>query len=568
MPLKNHMQDTRSNPDLTALGWAIASFFESREKSSDAHALGAICERLAIKSVEGISHLIPGEYVDLYPDPRDFSAVGNPEEDRPLIITEKGNLYFQRFYEYERKIARTLASLAHSLPSELDRGTLEFFDRYLRKFLDPDQALAIGVGLQRNLFLLTGGPGTGKTRTLAYFLACVVKEDPETSVALCAPTGKAADRMSRSILQAIDQAELPHYIAESMRQRSTATTLHRLLGPIHGSVEFRRNSGNPLACQLVVVDEASMVDLPLMAKLCDALPCKAKLVLCGDADQLSPVQGGAVFSGLIKGAAANRFTADQLKELSFFSDSISEASDQKPLDGCIVSLTRGHRREGSAKGDRIANLCSAIRKGESEEALAIFREGGEKAQIFESIQDPSLDFFVRDGFSRFNRPIRPDHAIRALGDFRILCAQNHGIHGVEAWNKRAQSLLVQGDDIPIPMIIGANDYSTGLFNGDDGIILGNRAFFWGIEQLRTFSRSRLPKFSLGYACSIHRSQGSEYEQVLVVLPPADSRLLSRELLYVALSRAKSKVVLVGSSEAFLRAVDNVSPSRTGVFDFF
>ena len=270
---------------------SVAAFFDPGNPGHS-RVLGQLCERLAIRTSEGTSHLVPEEYEDLCSDPSVFSAVGKPGDFSPLILTGHKKLYFQKYFEYERMLADAFSFRAKKPVRKISSEVKEYFDIYVRQFLDPGQALAVGVALQSSLSLLTGGPGTGKTRTLAYILACMFRKDPHLRVALCAPTGKAAHRMQRSLLQAIEQSELPADSRETMRECSRASTLHRLLGPVHGSVEFKKNSQNKLLYQLIVVDEASMIDLPLMAKLCDALPENTDLILCGDADQLSRSKAG------------------------------------------------------------------------------------------------------------------------------------------------------------------------------------------------------------------------------------------------------------------------------------
>ena len=200
----------------------------------------------------------------------------------------------------------------------VSKSAEEFFKEFLYSMVDSDQALAVGAILQRDLVLLTGGPGTGKTRTIVAMLAAYVNENPESIVALAAPTGKAAFRMRESVLQTIKQLQLPVPVGQKVIDSARATTLHRLLGSKIGSVDFIRNKQNLLPYDLVIVDEASMVDLPLMAKLCQSLREETKLVLVGDADQLSPVQGGAVFNGLVQSSQSNAFLPEDLPAMNVF----------------------------------------------------------------------------------------------------------------------------------------------------------------------------------------------------------------------------------------------------------
>ena len=560
-------EETQVPSYLQALAGSIADFFASRENSEQAVNFGKICERLAIKTTEGSTHLTPPEYIDLCSDPSIFAAVGSPIEGLPLVLTQNGNLYFNRFYQYEHTILQAISTRAEKPFRLIEPAVHQFFDRYVREYLDSSQALAVGVALQKEFCILTGGPGTGKTRTIAYILACQFASNADLRIALCAPTGKAANRMYRSLMQSIEQSRLPESSESALKLCSRTQTIHRLLGPVEGSVDFKHNADNPIPYDLVLVDEASMVDFSLMAKLCEALSPLAQLILVGDANQLSPVQGGAVFSGLVNGLPVNEFSTEQLAVLHNFSDIGSKSECPERLTGCMVSLTRTHRQDPASDYNAIGELCLAISKGDSADALTILKGKNNSLDFIEPSEDVSIDDLIKSGFNRLNSSTSPSEALAALGDFKILCAHNQGQYGVDHWNERAKSLLVNAEETPYPVVVGANDYSVGLFNGDDGVIMDSKGFFPELGDPRMVARPRLPKHTLGYACSIHRSQGSEYEQVLIVLPTKESRLLTRELLYVAVSRAKSKLILVGAKESLKAAINNVQTSPGGLLDF-
>lgn len=560
-------KDQGNSPHLVALARAVGSFFESREPPEHAKALGVLCERLTLQNEKGTTHLLASEYKDLCSDPSIFSPVGQADENLPLVLTASGSLYFRRYFEYEIEVAKSLAARASLDLRSLSSSSLQFFDQIIRPHLDDSQSLAVGVGMQTNLLFLTGGPGTGKTRTLALLLACMLKESPSLSIALAAPTGKSAHRMRQSITQTMEDVDLPSEVAEKLLHSARASTLHRLLGSVHGSVDFRRNAGNPLSCDVVVVDEVSMVDLPLMAKLCSALSQDTVLILAGDADQLSPVQGGAVFNSLVRELIPNTFSTHQKTNLASFSKLGRFQESNQPLAGCLVNLSHSHRRSRQEpSNDELGNLCDAIREGRGEDALTMVRASEDSLCLIESLDDPAIPQLLRKGFESFNHSNDPQEAISALGKFRILCAHNQGRFGVDGWNERVQKIFPSAVDNPLPVVVGANDYSIGLFNGDDGVIMNNIACFPDDQRQKEISCSRLPGHQIGYATTIHRSQGSEFEQVLIVLPPADARLLSRELLYVATSRAKSKVILIGDPQSLLAAVERREDSRSGVLE--
>ncbi|MDG1131698.1 MAG: ATP-binding domain-containing protein, partial [Opitutales bacterium] len=261
------------------------------------------------------------------------------------------------------------------------------------------------------------------------------------------------------------------------------------------------------------------------------------------------------------------FSTHQKTSLASFSKLGRFQESNQPLGGCLVNLSHSHRRSRQEpSNDELGNLCDAIREGRGEDALTMVRASEDSLYLIESLDDPAIPQLLRKGFESFNHSTDPQKAISALGKFRILCAHNQGRFGVDGWNERVQKIFPSAVDNPLPVVVGANDYSIGLFNGDDGVIMNNIACFPDDQRQKEISCSRLPGHQIGYATTIHRSQGSEFEQVLIVLPPADARLLSRELLYVATSRAKSKVILIGDPQSLLAAVERREDSRSGVLE--
>ncbi len=556
----------RMDWELNALSLAVSSFFKRRVAGGDGDLLAKLTEGLARSAGTGSSHLLEAQVREISDDWRNLPGVGGEDQNLPLVHTPDGKLYFRRFFEYEKQVAEVIGKRLARSSVRCSRNLVDFYQSSLAGQLDEEQALAVGVALQKHLLLLTGGPGTGKTRTIVAILAVHLQANPDLRIALAAPTGKAAFRMRESVLEAMRSLDLPASIVSTLLDASRSTTLHRLLDSKIASVSFRRNRQNPLPHDLVVVDEASMVDLPLMAKLCDALPDKAKLILVGDADQLAPVQGGAVFNGLIKPCKSNLFSPHDLDLMSPFSKSGVESRGEDPLAGSLVCLGRVHRREGSSSAAVLGKLCDAIRDGKAEDALALAQSGSEGIRFVKDLEDSEIDAIIRRGFERLAKAESAEGALQGLGDFRILCAHNQGRYGVTDWNLRADGLLPAQDTRARPLVVGVNDYTVGLFNGDDGVTIGNRAYFGSEDGTRELARSRLPRHDQGYAISIHRSQGSEFKEVMIVLPAADARLLTRELLYVAVSRAKGAVTLVGDGDALRVAVERSQESRSGALD--
>ena len=525
---------------LDAFSSAISSFFLRKVPGEEGKALANLAEELARQAGCGASYLTLTQAEEIFENWSELPAVGHDSENLPLVRTRDKKLYFRRYYEYEKQVADTLGK---RLIKENGERSTEEWDNDLFQSLDERQMLAVKTALRKDLLLLTGGPGTGKTRTIVAIILAVLQRNANSSIALAAPTGKAAFRMRESILSSLESFGLEDSLRLALLGCSRSTTLHRLLGTKFGSVDFLRNQDNPLHHDLVIIDEASMVDLPLMSKLCASLRDETKLVLVGDADQLSPVQGGAVFNGLIKAPKAETYLADNL-----------------------VLLATNHRRSISPLSLALGELCDAVRDGKAEEALALAKSGTESIRFIENLNDPSIDQAIRACFDSLTNADSPDSALSAIGNFRILCPHNQGHFGVENWNRRADNLLPSGEFNPRPVIVGVNDYSIGLFNGDDGVLMGKKAYFSADEGTREVSRSRLPDHRAGYASSIHRSQGSEFEEVMIILPPAEAKLLTRELLYVGVSRAKRSVTIVGNADALKAAVERSEKVSSGVLD--
>jgi exodeoxyribonuclease V alpha subunit len=560
--------DANKNNDLEidALASLVSSFFENRVGGEEGKALSKFISLLTNTVASGSSHLLTDEITHIFDNWKSLPAIGHEDANLPLVFTDSGKLYFRRFYEYEKLVADVLTNKCAKASVEVSKDTEEFFKKTLSKIVDDQQALAVGAVLQRDLVFLSGGPGTGKTRTIVGMLAAFITEHPNELIALAAPTGKAAFRMRESVLQALKLIDIPDVTRQKIIDSAKATTLHRLLGSRIGSVDFHRNKKNPLPYHLVVVDEASMIDLSLMAKLCDALADKSKLVLIGDADQLAPVHGGAVFNGLIKSLQPNEFRAEDLSNIKVFSKSAKLTQSNNILAGSMIQLSKVHRRSDTSSSEKIGELCAAIKEGKTEDVASIFHSGADSITWIRDLGDPKLDSLICEEFNELSDARVPDLALSKLGNFRILCANNDGRYGVTDWNTRTEKLLPETEVSIRPVVVHINDYEVGLYNGDDGVVMGPKAYFSSDDGIREIARSRLPQHKIGYASTIHRSQGSEFNKVAIILPPENSKLLSRELLYVAVSRAREKVFLVGSEESLLAAVKRTEKQNSGVWE--
>ncbi|HTH48827.1 MAG TPA: exodeoxyribonuclease V subunit alpha [Candidatus Limnocylindria bacterium] len=479
---------------------------------------------------------------------RASSAVGQPGDFTPLVLDGADRLYLHRYWRYETDLAAAIRQRAQ-LRVAVDEAQLEaslqrLFPQSGEGF--DGQRHAVRTAATRAFSVITGGPGTGKTRTVVWLLAALLEQAGERPlrIALTAPTGKSAARIAESVRAA--KAQLPCSDALKARLPEEATTIHRLLGAIRNSPRFRHDAANPLAVDIVVVDEASMADLALMAKLFAALPSAARVVLIGDKDQLASVEAGNVLGEICAGAEDGSETAS-------------------PLADCVTELRKNWRFAADAE---ISLLSRAVNTGDADTAMARLRTS---PTLWRTLPRPeelpsALRERILTGYGDVMRERNP--AMALLNRFRLLAAVRRGPYGVESLNPLIEALLEREGLITRrgpwyagrPVIVTRNDPATKLFNGDVGIALpdagGNlRVFFPGAgeaEGVRGFAPARLPEHETVFAMTIHKSQGSEFDRVLLVLPERDSPLLTRELIYTGLTRAKSAVEL-WADEVVLRA---------------
>jgi exodeoxyribonuclease V alpha subunit len=442
------------------------------------------------------------------------------DASRPLVLEgapgAPGLLYLRRYREYERRVAVGLQRLAAQLT---DAGGID---------------------------LVTGAPGTGKTTAIARLLVKLVEQARaakrnELRIALAAPTGRAAERMAESVRTALQALAVEGTDADVIAVLPTSgTTLHRLLGTIPGSPRFRHDADNPLPFDVVVVDEASMIDLPLMAKLVEAVPDGARLVLIGDPDQLPSVEAGDVLSGILSGAEAG--------------------GDAFPARR--THLTRSWRQHEALQ---LAPLAAAVREGDSAAALALLR-GGELSGVHfhEGLADP-LQAPHREHLLEHWRALanvsNPAEALRLASRLRLLTAVREGPQGARTLNARIEAMLgAGGDGAPGGahfhgrlLLITENSYRHRLFNGDIGICLRGddgavMAWFPGDtpDAPRAFHPAGLPQHDSAFAMTVHKAQGSEFDEVWLLLPARDSRVLSRELVYTGVTRARRELRVAGT----------------------
>jgi exodeoxyribonuclease V alpha subunit len=487
------------------------------------------------------------------------SAAGAPDPVRPLRL-EGTWLYLDRYWAEEVEVARALRAMDAAPADAVNDVVLE---AGLERLFGDDSAdgrqrLAAAAAVRQRFAVVAGGPGTGKTTTVARIVALLGEQAlaagrPLPLVALAAPTGKAAARLEEAVHT--EAAGLD--VSPELRTRLLelpATTLHRLLGwrPRTNS-RFRHNRNQRLPHDVVIVDETSMVSLSMMARLIEALRADARLVLVGDPGQLASIEAGAVLGDIVGPAA------DQ-----------EPGGDEASFGAGIVVLERVHRFGGA-----IAELASAIRGGDDDAVVELLQSGREDIEWLEGDATEGDDMapvhkralqaarVVHDAARAGDAPA----ALAALGGFRILCAHRRGPYGVASWTALIEGWLeaevvgLSTEDrwyVGRPLLVTENDYELKLFNGDIGVVVqrGERALaaFERAGEVIEFSPSRLGAVDTVYAMTIHKSQGSQFDAAAVLLPEPGSRILTRELLYTAATRARRHLILVGTEEAIRAAV--------------
>jgi exodeoxyribonuclease V alpha subunit len=506
-----------------------------------------------------------------------------PPSVAPLHVDGAGRLYLQRYYQHEQRLARSIRERVQRPLPDIDRARLQSgLDRLFgsaplesrgpRAQLElfagqpDDQRLAAQCAVERAFCVISGGPGTGKTSTVVKILLLLAEQararaEPPPRMLLLAPTGKAAARLSDAVKRAKGSLAADAAVLAAIPEE--ASTIHRALGAFGGHApRFRHHRDAPLAADAVVVDEASMVDLLLMSRLLEAVPANARVLLLGDKDQLASVEAGAVLGDICGAGLPDSARADA-------------GGATAMIAGSIALLTHSYRY-GPDSG--IQALAEAINGADAERALAILRDPNlpDVALVKPASSGVLPARLWADAVAGFGPLLRAHDAagkLQALERFAVLCAHRRGPFGQLAINRRIEAALRDAGLLTStaagysgrPVIVTQNDYQARLFNGEVGVLLRETAREPGsparllahfsasgsgsaVGKLREVAAARLPPHESAYALSVHKSQGSEFDEVAVVLPGEASPVLSRELLYTAVTRARKRVVVYASAE--------------------
>jgi exodeoxyribonuclease V alpha subunit len=555
---------------------------------------GHICLNLADIAAKDIvldgSELRVPELGDLRGQLFATSVVGVPGEYKPLILDPDGRLYLYRYWKYENDLARIILEKGRSGATDVDEailvaGVQRLFPTGSGGDVDWQKIAAVAA-LHKKFSVISGGPGTGKTSTVVKILALLLEqaEGAPLRIALAAPTGKAAARLKESIRSMKEALDCSNAIKVLIPEE--VTTIHRLLGVRRGSRRFHNCAEQPLPHDVVIIDEASMVALPLMAKLAVALTPAARLILLGDRDQLASVEAGAVLGDICGGSSPEVYSAEFTEFVARVTgETLSQQLVEDPASGiadaCVV--LQHNYRFGADSG--IGAVSRAVNGGDGNGARALLTGEGNSGCSWRDLPvrdelKSTLAEHVVAGYGACFAASSPANALECFDRFRILCALRQGPYGVAGVNELVEEILrdrglISGESrwyAGRPVMVTVNDYGLKLFNGDIGIVLPDpvyggalRVWFPAADGgVRSVSPLRLPEHETVYAMTVHKSQGSEFERVLLLLPERDSEALARELIYTGITRARCEVEVWANEAVFCAAVTRRINRKSGL----
>lgn len=501
---------------------------------------------------------------------RESPLVGDGTRKTPLVL-QKDRLYLHRYWQYENRLAEQLSNRSGRFSEVFDQALLadglERLFPHDENYSSTAQRRSAEIAVQRMLTIISGGPGTGKTTTIVKILVllqeqALAKGGNPLNILLLAPTGKAAARLTQSVLDKISFLKTNLTVKKNIPTQ--ASTIHRALGYQASSpTRFRHDLENPLKVDAVFIDEASMVDIALMAKLFDAIPEKARIVLLGDHHQLVSVEAGSILGDI--------YDAAQQRDIS--------------LSDCVTSLDTSYRFDSDRD---IGALIEAINRGDGDRVISLLHDEAQQTIALRPFVDQvggggALREEIIGGYGDYLKAASPLEALRGFERFQILCAHRQGKGGVKQLNAFAEDILTQAGLLATsgtwykgrPVMITSNNYSLRLFNGDIGIVWPDsddkealKVYFTGNtrDELRSFLPWRLPQHETAFAMTIHKSQGSEFDKVVIILPPESSPILTRELIYTGVSRARAGVSIFSSEHVLRQAILHTIERASGLID--
>lgn len=530
-------------------------------------------------------------YKEIAPIERLKSAkmVAHNQTDEPFVYFND-RLYLQRYFKYENSVFNRIQALIEAGKGKLEQqksALIEISDLVGELFpsqnTETDWQMVAALSAVLNQFsIITGGPGTGKTTTVAKVLTLLYRLNPDLKIALAAPTGKAAARMAESLKNARDLSAEVKSLIGSLEP----LTIHRLLGYQKNSLYFKHHASNPLNFDIIILDESSMIDIALFSKLLEAVSDETKLILLGDKDQLASVEAGSLFGDLcLAQSQLNQFNAERIEFFNHFGanlDSNKAVESEHLLFQHIVELQVSHRFKDDGG---IGKLSKAIINNQPESILEFYNREDAQVRMDEVYSEEILDS-VAESYRAYIEEENINEALKKLNQVRVLCATREGEEGLYRLNTRIQQKLQEKGLIQLnsefynhrPIMVLSNNYDLGLFNGDIGIVreerkgdeIVKRVWFEGKEgELKSVLASFLESVETVFAMTIHKSQGSEFVRVLVVMPQLDDMpILTRELLYTAVTRAKSEVIVQGKRETILNCAQKQVKRGSGIVERF
>jgi exodeoxyribonuclease V alpha subunit len=540
-------------------------------------------------AIEELLHAVEAGHVCIRL-PAEFSAewensawVGRPGAYTPFIVDDTGRFYLARYWLHEDSVAALLCERATKIVAQSDVKTLQKnLSALFADDANDQQRLAALLAQFKPLTLVSGGPGTGKTTTVIKMLALLQMQQGGLRILLAAPTGKAAQRLTESIRASKEKLALTD--AQKTLIPEDAQTLHRLLGAQGDTGRFRHNEANPLACDLLLIDEASMIDLAMMHAVLAALPADARLVLLGDRDQLASVEAGSVFGDLCNTQGFSAALREALQPYGVNLSIAALATTAAPtslLADCRVELTHSYRFN---QGSGIALLANAARDGRREDFIAALVQPPADIHWERESSSDALKHALQKGYADFRHITAAEkagsHAVTntsvtdaflAFQTFRVLCAHRQGWRGVEGLNTLMEGVHANTWYAGRPIIIRENNYALRLFNGDIGICLqtaeGLRVFFESSAgEYRAMAPGRLPAYEPAWAMTVHQAQGSEFDAVMLVLPETITPVLDRPLIYTAITRAKKQFSLHGAAAVISESIARLPQRESGLVE--